>query len=372
MKVKNIAFSGIMAAILMGTAGANAAVEIASKQYVISQTSDKATTTALTEGLATKADKEAFEALQGAVNSTESGLATKASTTALEEGLALKANAADVYTKDDVYTKTEANNLLATKADVEDVYEKTQTYTQDEVKAYVSKTLTDIGEGNISLDGYAKTQDVNNALDLKADKTAVEAITTSLSDYAKTTYVDSQDAATLGSAKSYTDEQVSALTGEGGAITTLAAKVTANEGAIATKADASTVEALSGQISALGDTYATDTEVSGIKTELEGKIDVKVATETYAAKVGVLETAIAGNKTATETNATAIKTINEGAVMTSGISSDKVAEYDAAVAELANKITMPKECSTGYCVLSTLNGTVQWTVITDPVGVDAE
>ena len=377
MKVKNIAFSGIMAAILMGTAGANAAVEIASKQYVISKTSDKATTTALTEGLATKADKEAFETLQDAVNSTESGLATKASTTALTEGLALKANAADVYTKE------EANGLLASKADVDNVWEKAKSYSAEQVDAKISETIASLESGgSIELGGYAKTQDVEDALAKKADKTAVEAITTSLNDYAKTTYVDSQDAATLQSAKTYADEKVTALTGENGALTTLAAtvatkadastvetlsgKVTANETAIGQNATA--ISGLSGQISALGGTYATDAEVEGIRTTLQGNIDAKVATSDYNTKVGELETAIAGNKTATETNAAAIEAINEGAVMSSGITSEKVGRYDQAVTDLTKKITMPEICMSKNCVLSTLNGEIQWVEITIPVG----
>ena len=39
MKVKNIMFSGVMAAILMGTAGAHAAVQIASQKYVETEVS---------------------------------------------------------------------------------------------------------------------------------------------------------------------------------------------------------------------------------------------------------------------------------------------------------------------------------------------
>ena len=414
MKVKNIAFSGIMAAILMGTAGANAAVEIASKQYVISQTSDKATTTALTEGLATKADKEAFEALQDAVNSTESGLATKASTTALESGLALKANAADVYTKE------EADGLLATKADVEDVYEKTQTYTRSEVEAKISETLAGIDGGTIELKGYATETYADNAAAgalssaktytgeeiaklsaeggvVKANADAISALETKVGNETVAnqiaTYVTGLDLANTydakgaaagaeTAAKSYTDQQVAALSADGGALTTLAAtvatkadastvetlsgKVTANETAIGQNATA--ISGLSGQISALGDTYATDAEVEGIQTTLQGEIDAKVATSDYNTKVGELETAIAGNKTATETNAAAIDAINEGAVMNSGITSEKVGQYDQAVTDLANKITMPEICMSKNCVLSTLNGEIQWVEITIPVG----
>ena len=374
MKVKNIAFSGIMAAILMGTAGANAAVEIASKQYVISQTSNKATTTALTEGLATKADKEAFETLQDAVNSTESGLATKASTTALESGLALKANAADVYTIEQADDKFQTLKKAA-----EDATAATN-YTNEKVQQ-LADTLGGVGEDGQQSGLVSTVTSQGNKIStlegLVGDTAVATQISNAITELNLANTYDAKGAASDAetAAKSYTDQQVAALSADGGALTTLAAKVTANEGAIATnateiakKADKTAVEALSGQISALGDTYATDAEVEGIRTTLQGNIDAKVATSDYNTKVGELETAIAGNKTATETNAAAIKTINDGAVMNSGITSEKVGQYDKAVTDLTKKITMPEICMSKNCVLSTLNGEIQWVEITIPVG----
>ncbi len=356
MKVKNIMFSGLMAAILMGTAGAQAAVEIASKGYVDTE-------------VAKRASASEFTALKGVVEDAETGLATKASKTelqsaqtTLQNAIGLKANA------DDVYTKDEANSLLATKADVDKVLAKSESYTAAQVDAKISETIASLETGgSIELGGYAKTQDVNDALALKADKTAVEAITTSLAEYAKTTDVESKDAATLESAKGYTDTAIAGLSGETGALTTLAAGVAANEAEIAKKADKTTVEGIQTTISQLDDTYATDTEVAGVKTELEGKIGAKVAQSDYDTKVTELEGAIAANKGATETNAAAITTINDSDVMKSGITAAKREAYDNAVTELANKISMPEICKSKNCVLSTLNGVPTWVEITIPI-----
>lgn len=214
MKVKNIMFSGAMAAIL-GVTGANAAVTVASQGYVDSKiqgvetnvantylTQEDAADTYLTETQVTKQITNVIAAEDGAV-ATAQAAADKAQgeVDALEEVVAGKADSATTlagYGITDAYTKTEADELLATKADVDDVYAKTQTYTQDEVKAYVSKTLTDIGEGNISLEGYAKTQEVNDALALKADKAQVATdIANAVADKANTADVYSKTDADL-------------------------------------------------------------------------------------------------------------------------------------------------------------------------------
>lgn len=348
MTVKNIMFSGVMAAILMAGANAHAAVEIASTGYV-----DTA--------LKTKADASDLTALQGVVENADTGLATKASKTELTNGLALKANVADVY------TKTEADSLLATKADVNNVLAKSESYTAAQVDAKISETIASLESGgSIELGGYAKTQDVNDALALKADKTAVQAITASLEDYAKTTDVESKDAATLASAKGYTDTAIAGLSGENGALTTLAAGVAANEEAIALKADKTTVEGIQTTINQLGGTYATDAELAAEKSALTAAIDAKVATETYNTKVGELETAI-GNKQATLTEP-------QLAAVNSGVTSGTVAQVDAnktAISSLSNdlatKITKPTACDTGNCVLAMMGGgDPEWIVLTLP------
>lgn len=84
-----------------------------------------ATSEALTNGLAGKADKThtheigEVNGLQSALDAkavkteVEEALALKAVKTEVEASLALKANSADVYTKEQTYTKTEIENLVA-------------------------------------------------------------------------------------------------------------------------------------------------------------------------------------------------------------------------------------------------------------------
>ena len=125
MKVKNIMFSGVMAAIL-GATGANAAINVASQGYVDSKVG--AVETNITNNYLSKTDaadtylteEQVTQQITNVVGTTDEGLladvAENASAIATLE--TTKANAADVY------TKGEANELLATKADLDDVYQK--------------------------------------------------------------------------------------------------------------------------------------------------------------------------------------------------------------------------------------------------------
>ena len=78
MKVKNIAFSGFMAAILMGATGANAAIQVASTDYVDAKSASVASATITAEmaadgsiGSAIADAKSAGTAAQGAVETLE-------------------------------------------------------------------------------------------------------------------------------------------------------------------------------------------------------------------------------------------------------------------------------------------------------------
>ena len=340
MKVKNIMFSGVMAAIL-GATGAHAAISVASQGYVDSkiqgvETSvENITNNYLTKEAAadtyatTKYVTENITNVLG--NETDGLVADVAANTA---AIATKANA------DDVYTKTEADNLLASKADLDDVYQKTQTYTQDEVKAYVSQTLTDIGEGNISLEGYAKTQDVNNALDLKADKTAVDAITESLAGYATDDELAAvQATADAAATKTYVDTEFAKYTTTEGLTTTLSeyakqadltAEVTARETAVKAVDDKLADYTKTSELDA---GFVSESEMTSFKTDNSAAIE-------DAKKAG--------------TDAQATADANAEAI--SGLEND-----------LTTKITMPEVCATTNCVLSTIGGTVQWVPLTEPL-----
>lgn len=120
---------------------------------------------------------------------------TYATKTALSEGLAAKANSADVYTKSDVYTKTEADAAFMTNAEVEAKGYATTTAmnTALEEKADKGTTLAEYGitnaytkteadaafmsssevESAITAKGYATTTAMNTALSSKANSADV-------------------------------------------------------------------------------------------------------------------------------------------------------------------------------------------------------
>lgn len=334
MKVKNIMFSGFMAAVLMSVAGnASAAVSVASQGYVdqeISKLDTSVSNTYLTKTdaadtyLTTETANNTYvttESLSG-----ENGLQTQIDD--LNTAVDAKANAADVY------TKTEADNLLATKADLDDVYQKTETYTQSQVDAKISETLAGISGGTITLDGYATEQ-----------------------------YVKDADADNLTTAKTYTDEEIAKLSAEGGAI----------------KANADAISTLQ---TSVGETSVADQIAAAVATQ-------KTTDEAQDAKITALETAgyqTAANVSdaiATATSDMATKTeladYAKQADLTAEVTARQTADQavEAKLADYTKTTDMsalataeiPTECQSesSMCVLS-FNGTsYAWTPLTAPV-----
>ena len=149
---------------------------------------------------------------------------TKADTytkTEVNNAVDKKADKDSVYTKADTYTKTEVNAELAKKADASNVFTKDQTFTKDQV--------------NLKLADYAKTTDVNTALAGKANAADVYTKTDvdgKLANKADKIYVDTEvgkkaDKATTltgyGITDAYTKTQVDAAVA--GAVTTAGANV---------------------------------------------------------------------------------------------------------------------------------------------------
>ena len=129
MKVKNIVFSGVMGAILMGATGAHAAISVASQGYVDAKVGKVATSvtelgTTVSSTYQTKADA-----------------ATAAQQTSA--ALDLKANAADVYTKE--YVNTELAKLEL-KTDAIDKLNAAKDYTEEQINA-LKGALGTGGEG---------------------------------------------------------------------------------------------------------------------------------------------------------------------------------------------------------------------------------
>lgn len=377
MKVKNIMFSGVMAAILMGASGANAAVEIASKQYVLNQVGDKATTAALQSAQSTlqsaidlKADKDAFETLQSAVNSETTGLATKASTTALTEGLAGKVDLT-------VYNQHLTDQIARDAA-------------QDKsIDALVGAD----GQGGSFAELTNKVETLTSAADVTGS--VANQIATSLTDYAKTSYVDNQDAATLQSAKTYTNDEIAKLSGDGGAIKTL-------ETTVAGKADASTVTTLSGTVDGIAGRVTTaEGDIAGLKsadTAINNKIGNVAEGKTVVEMIKEAQSSATYDDTAVKAdikaNTDAIDAIEASDYATSGIDAEKVAQIETnrtaietlngtgegsvsktvsdATSSLLNKPTT-NTCGaeSGLCVLTMANdGSLVWIDVTNPA--DAE
>ena len=327
MKVKNIVFSGVMAAIL-GATSANAALTVASQGYVDSKvgavetnitnnylTKDEATNTYATTQYVT----ENVTNILG--NETDGLVADVAANAEAIAGLQLsKANAADVY------TKTKADELLATKAD------KTQVAT-DIASAVAGKANT--------ADVYSKT-DADSTF---ATKTALGDVDAKFADYTKTSELNSTFA-TDAELKAVDDKFANYTTTEG--LTTkladyakqvdLEAEVTARDTAVKA-VDAKLADYT--KTSDLDSGFVSEAEMTEFKNANTAAIDAKVAQSDYNTKVSALEakdTELAG-----------------------GISDLETA--------LANKITAPAACETQDCVLSInkATGTIAWVPLTEPV-----
>ncbi|MBQ3039760.1 MAG: hypothetical protein IJD41_04355 [Alphaproteobacteria bacterium] len=374
MTVKNIMFSGVMAAILMAGANAHAAVEIASTGYVDTE-------------VAKKADATEFSTLKGVVENADTGLATKASKTELQTAqsdlqaaIDLKANAANVY------TKTEADDKFEEQSDAIAKLTEAKAYTDTQVKA-LTDSLGGTGEDGESTGLTGTVLEHTSQITALQDKVGNETVANQIS-----SAITELDLANTYGAKSAVEANTTAISNINNAETGLLAQAKADATAKADKAledakaytdgkvtDMATNSSVDTKLteytktSELNATFATDAEVETIQTTLQGNIDAKVATETYNAKVGELESAIGGKQTAL--------TDPQLAAVNSGVTSDTVAQVatnktksetnEAAISSLSNdlktKITKPEACETGNCVLAMMNnGDPEWIVLTLP------
>lgn len=375
MKVKNIAFSGIMAAILMGVSGANAAVEIASKQYVLNQVGDKATTAAL---------ESAQSTLQGAID-------LKADKTALDatnEEVAKKANLSYVGTLETV------NDTMPSSV-VEYVKLKTAGIATDAALGDLGTRVT-TAEGEIdTLQGTVGNADSGLVKDVAANAGAISAlqtavgetsvadqITAALGDYTKTEtlekdYLTKATAETtyekIGVAKGLVD----ALSADGGAIKTLETTVAGHTTSIQSlqndKADASTVTTLSETVAGLTNAENGIAATYATKTELKATDDKAVANAEAIADIEASDYATSGinaeKVTQIGTNTTAIATLNADA-QTAGSVDNKIATAKATL--LDKPVDNNCTAESGLCVLtlSKDGSKLVWIDVTDPA--DAE
>ncbi|KPA11983.1 conserved hypothetical protein, secreted, partial [Candidatus Magnetomorum sp. HK-1] len=136
--------------------------EKADKTELDSKLAEKADKTELDSKLAEKADKTELDSkLAEKADKTE--LALKADTQALD----LKANINQVYTRDQLLTKTETQEIISSKADKTSIYDRTTLDTKLSGKADQTELLLKADKTDLALKADIST------LELKADKESV-------------------------------------------------------------------------------------------------------------------------------------------------------------------------------------------------------
>ena len=284
MKVKNIVFSGVMAAIL-GATSANAAVTVASQGYVDSKVG--AVETNITNNYLTKEDAtntyltetQVTQQIINVVGTSENGVLADvaANKTAIAGLQSSKANAADVY------SKTDADSTFATK-DALSAVETT-------ANAAATKTYVDTELGK------------------KADTTAVEAITSSLSNYATTDALNAVKAtADAAATKTYVDTEFAKYTTTADLNTTLNSYATTTalkaEEDARKAADQAATNALSGKQDSLNEDQLAAVN-SGVTTETVAQVatnTTEIAKKANADTLTLLATANVPEECQSESN----------------------------------------------------------------------
>ena len=294
MKVKNIVFSGVMAAIL-GATSANAAVTVASQGYVDSRVG--AVETNITNNYLTKEDAtntyltetQVTQQIKNVVGTSENGVLADvaANKTAIADLQSSKANAADVY------SKTDADSTFATK-DALSAVETT-------ANAAATKTYVDTELGK------------------KADTTAVEAITSSLSNYATTDALNAVKAtADAAATKTYVDTEFAKYTTTADLNTTLNSYATTTalkaEEDARKAADQAATSALSGKQDSLNEDQLAAVN-SGVTTETVAQVatnTTEIAKKANADTLTLLATANVPEACQSESNTCVLSMTSDG------------------------------------------------------------
>ncbi len=345
MKVRNIMFTGFMAAIL-GATSANAAISVASQGYVDAKVGAVSTSvsdleTTVSNTYQTKADAAT------AASGVETELAKKAD----------KATTLAGYGIDDAYTKAEADEKYLIMENPDALGANLQ-WTADgklDTKGIATAEgldkLDERVNGNASTEGsiaydiaaalaeakqYADDNDADTIYDDTALAARVSANETGIA----------ANAQAIANIKEYDD-------------TALVARVSANETGIAANAEAIAQKANS------ADVYT--------KSEVESAVDAKLADYT---KTSELDAGFVS-----EAEMTTFKSENDAAIADAkkaGTDAAAAAQEDADAnataitqlqTDLATKITAPAACETQDCVLSInkATGTIAWVPLTEPV-----
>ncbi len=369
---------------LCATSGADAAV--ASQGYV--DTKVRANTQSITELTQTVANNKsaAEEAIADAKKAgTDVAAALETYKTDNNAAVALKANSADVYTKSEVYTKTQADAEFMNSSEVNDAISSAVTGENGALKDYAKVTDLNATNQNVTANTNAISAINNEQTGIlalaKADATSKANAAQSAAASALSAYQTTNDAAveaaksaadaakaTANSAVSVNESQATAISANTTAIETL------NGGADVTGSVAKSIadEFTKANLSQ----YAT---TSTMNTELGKKQDNLSQTQMAAVNSGITsdkvtkydgyDTKISQNKSAITANTTSINTINNSAVMNSGVTADVVAKANSAMQETNLKAL--ESWTTGQCAEPTVTcsliskgGKIAWEVVT--------
>lgn len=336
MKVKNVVFSGFMAAILMSATGtASAAISVASQGYVDAQvdaveasvsntylTKDDAADTYLTETQVT-------EQITNVVGTTESGIladvaANKSAIAALDDTYAT-----DTALTDGLNLKEDSANKTTAITD-ENKTSQTLFPTLGAITSYTDQKVADIVAGDMkdALDAYATTQDV-------ADDIA-DALNTAQG------YADAAEAAAIAAAKTAGDA----------AYDVKGAAAAAQSAAEATAAAA--LNAYKETNDAAVQKNATD-----IKTNADAIADINTELSTMATSETV--TALTNRVGTAESDIDALQAKDTEL-------SGAIADNKSAIEQIEDAyIAKPAACQNTYCVLSVNGETISWMPLTEPV-----
>lgn len=339
MRKTNIAFSGFMATILLSAGAANAATQIASKQYVDNKETGILQT--VSENYATADKVNTIEQQVGEITNPETGLAAtvgglETTVGSLESSVGslgtTVGNAESGLVKDVNDLKTSVDSKLDSST-AATTYEKLENKTQDlstdasstdkypSAKAVVDWVNNTVTEGiEVSTDKIAEGAVTSGKIATDAvtsDKIAEGAVgSTEIANEAVTTEKLSSDLATTIAGKEDKSNKTDVIGAESTAdqYPSAAAVYTSLQG----KADTSALTTVSDKVTALDN--ALNNEETGLTAQIEGvKATADSALEGLASKQDTL-------------------TPEQQSAVDSGITAEKVTKYDGYDAEIAKKL----------------------------------
>lgn len=359
MKVKNIVFSGVMGAILMGATGAHAAINVASQGYVDAKVAKDvaALGTTVSTTYQTKADAQA------AASGVTQALAGKA-----DKGTTLEA-----YGITDAYTKTAADEKF--------MIINSDTALGDNLKWEGGKLTTD---GIATDQSFSTLETAVNKLNGGADVdgSVANTIAGALENAEASAFSESVQES-LGKADSAvqsvtagTADGTIAVDGTDVAVTGLGSAAYTDAGAYDVAGSAAAVEAKLADYTKTTDLdsgFVTEAEMTSFKSENDTAIadakkagtDANTALESYkttnnAAVEAAKNQADKGVADAAKAQAAADKAQGEVDSLEGKVSTLQ--------SDLATKIEAPEACETQDCVLSInkASGTITWVPLTEP------